>query len=217
MFKIAVAADFSAVIPIIIMLINGRLKLDVTQKLIYGFAITIFLKNALTFIMGELGIHNMYIYNWCNLIQGVILTFIYIVLFKNSTFRLLAGFGITVSVIVSLIDYESLFDVSTVNFNRFSYNIIGCLVIVLVLLYFYQLIQQLQVPKLTKYSYFWFSTGALLYFAGTIFSYIFIEITFNSTLKLRQQYWMIDAILAIIFNIFISFSIWYMKPAKVVR
>lgn len=216
MFKIAVAADFSAFIPIIIMLINGRLKLDITQKLIHSFAIIIFLKNALTYIMGELHIHNMYIYNWCNLIQGIILTSVYVLLFKNSTFKLFAVFGITVSVIISLIDYESLFDVSTVNFNRFSYNIIGCLVIILILLYFYQLIQYLQVPTLTKYSYFWFSTGALLYFAGTIFSYIFMEVTFNSTIKMRQQYWMVDAILAIIFNIFISFSIWYMKPEKTV-
>ncbi|RDB05931.1 hypothetical protein [Runella aurantiaca] len=216
MFKIAVAADFSAVIPIIIMLINGRLKLDITQKLICSFAIIIFLKNALTYIMGELSIHNMYIYNWCNLIQGIILTIIYTILFKNSTFKLFAIFGITVSVIISLIDYQSLFDVATGNFNRFSYNTIGCLVIILTLLYFYQLIQYLQVPTLTKYSYFWFSTGALLYFAGTIFSYLFMEVTFNSTIQMRQQYWMIDAILAIIFNIFISFSIWYMKPGKTV-
>lgn len=213
---ISALADLSIIVPGILLIKGGSTANKSYLIITYYVAITVF-RNILTLITAQFGIYNIFIYNWHNLLAFVLVALLYYTILGNRYFKIFSVVTITVSTIIALFDYQSLFDIQTVNFNRFSYNTSGCFTIILILLYFYELIQRLQVPNLTKYPLFWFSAGALLYYAGTIFSYIFIENTFNSTIELRQQYWMIDSILAILFNIFLGFSIWYMKPAEIAR
>jgi len=213
-FNLARTADISILLPIIIFFVRGRLHVPLTYKLIYSIVFLLFVRNITTFILGELGIYNVYIYNWYNLIGSIIVGLLYYHLFENQYLKGFAILTICITVIAALFDYESLFNPATTNFNRFSYNISGCLEIILILIYFYQLLQGLLVPNLAKFSPFWFSAGALFYFSGTIFSYISINSTFND-LDVRSQYWAIDAFLSIIFNVFLAISVWYIKPVKV--
>ncbi len=217
-FEIAIAADFSIIIPLLLFIVRRPKKMPLYYKLVVSFILLLFIRNAITFILGELHIYNMYIYNWGNLFSSVIIAILYYNLFENRYFKWFALIGMLISVIAAFLDYESLFNSMTTNFNRFSYNISGCFTTIIILIYFYQLLQSLQVTNLTKFSLFWFSSGALIYYSGTVFSYLYVNYTFNNPdLSIVRSYWMIDALLFIVFCIFLSLTVWYMKPVQKLR
>lgn len=210
---LAYIADFSILIPIVIAIAKNVKFNSNTYRFIGVYGALILARNAITLIMNQLGIYNIYIYNWCSLLGFVTLAIIYSFAIKNDYFKFFAILCVLIVIGTSFIDSDTLFNTKTEDFNEFSYVSEG-LAIIFILFYFYQLLQSLHVPNLTRYSLFWFSTGVLFYYTGTIFSYLFIESTFNNTIELRQKYWMIDASLSTIFNIFLALTVWYMKPAK---
>lgn len=211
---IAIIADFSILLPLIVILIR-KIKYTVFNMIINVFVGIFLIRNVISFITMELHIYNMYIYNWCNLLSSVIIALLYYNLFESRYFKWFAIISMLISIVAAFLDYESLFNPMTTNFNRFSYNISGCFTIIIILLYFYQLLQSLQVTNLTKFSLFWFSAGALIYYSGTVFSYLYVNYTFNNPdLAIVRSYWMIDALLFIIFCISLSFTVWYPVPSK---
>jgi hypothetical protein len=214
-FEIALAADFSIIIPLFLFIVRRPKELPLYYKYIITFLLLFFIRNAATFILGELNIYNMYVYNWSNLFSSLIIGLLYYSLFKNKNFKRFSVLCILLSVGSAFLDYESLFNSATTHFNRFSYNISGCSIIILTLIYFYQLLRGLQVTNLTAFPLFWFSSGALIYYSGTVFSYLYVNYTFNNPdLAIVRSYWMIDALLFIVFCVFLSLSVWYMTSAE---
>lgn len=211
---LAYLADFSILIPTLVSFFRYTNFKAHTEKLIALYGLLLLLRNFITLIMNQLGIYNIYIYNWHGLLGFIIITLIYIYAMKSEYFKYLAILCILFVLVETCIGNNTLFDVKTTNFNPFSY-VYGCLAIIFILLYFYQLLQKLKVPNLTTDALFWFSAGAFFYYSGTIFSYLFIERTFNNSIQLRQQYWIIDALLSISFNIFLALSVFYMKSSRV--
>ncbi len=210
---LSIIADFSMLLPIIVLVIKGRVDCHAANKWILVYIFLMFLRNIVTFCMTQWGIYNIYLYNWHNLLSFIVLAILYYNILQNRYFKLFALLAILALILISFFDYQSLFDIKTVHFNRFSYNISGCLTIILIMMYFYELIQSLQIPQLKTYPLFWYSAGALFYYSGTIFPYVFIESTFND-LKTRDQYWIIDALLSIVFSLFLGLTVWYMRPTK---
>ena len=85
----------------------------------------------------ELGIYNMFLYNWHNIISSVIFGTLYYVLLHNYHFKVLSIISIVLSIAASLLDYKTLIDIGTKQFNNFSYNIFGCFAVVLILIFFF--------------------------------------------------------------------------------
>ncbi|MEZ4903443.1 MAG: hypothetical protein R2822_17605 [Spirosomataceae bacterium] len=210
---ISLLADFSILIPFLIFIIRGADILLIANKIILGYISLMLLRNIITSIMAEFSVYNIYLYNWHNLINFTLITLLYYYVLQKRNFKLIAFVFIFIATLIPFLDYQSLFDTKTIYFNRFSYNISGCLAIILILLFFYELIQNLQVPELKSFPLFWFSAGVLFYYSGTVFSYLFIKDTFNN-LEARNQYWLIDSLLSIVLSIFLSLTVWYMKPIK---
>jgi hypothetical protein len=211
---ISVVADFSMLIPIIVLIIRKTNVRHTANKLVVSYILLLFIRNIVTFCMTQFGIYNIYLYNWHNLISFILIAILYYTILQNRYFKLFALISVFASIVIIFLDYQSLFDIKTVDFNRFSYNVAGCIAIILIMMYFYELIQSLQIPKLNTYPLFWFSAGALFYYSGTIFPYVFINSTFNN-LEARDRYWMIDSSLSIIFSLFLGLALWYMKPAEI--
>ena len=212
---ISYVADFSVLIPVVFALLvlkkSTIAHLEKANKLILGFVLLTLLRNVLTTILAQIGVFNIYIYNWYNLISFVLVAILYYLTFQNRYFKGLALLLLFVSIFIACLDLPSLVDVKTVSFNNFSYHASGSFTILLILIYYFELLKYLTEPKLGSSPLFWFSSGALFYYSGTIFSYIFINNTFNN-LASRDQYWVVDALLSVVLNIFLTFSVWYMKP-----
>jgi len=207
-------SDFSILLPLAILIARGvRYPHHINQFVALFVALT-FIRNAITFIMAtQYGSYNIYIYNWHCIISFLVVVVLYHQLLKKRYAWVIMWIAFVLSFVSVSLDYTSFFNTQTTNFSRLAYNVAGSITVILILSYFYELIQNLQVANLTKFPLFWFSAGALFYYSGTIFTYIFVETTFNN-ISNRNNYWMIDAILFIVFSISMAISVWYMKPQR---
>ncbi|MFN4147115.1 MAG: hypothetical protein ACK4GN_14915 [Runella sp.] len=159
-------------------------------------------------------LYNLFFYNWHNLLSFSCLSWIFFEFFKEKFYQwglVLANVSVYA---VALLEPDTILHLNAKEFSDVAFMLSRVYSIVLFLLFFYRLLQQLTVPILTRYPLFWFSAGGLLYYAGTLFPYLFLKYTFhNSNVELAQQYWMIEAFLSMVFSVFLALSVWYMKPS----
>ena len=215
METIADIADYVGVIPIAIIFFKG-FNLDKKIHIyIYIYICSLVFKNLLTLFMSYKGIYNIYVYNWYSIIGFVIIALLYRVELKNKYVRIAILISIGVGVGLLYIDKDSFFDTQVIYFSLYSHNITAALAIVIILIYFYHLIQDLPTADLAQYPLFWFSTGTLLYYSGTFFSNLFINSTLNYSALNRNLYWTLEVGLTFILVTCLSLMVWYMKPAKV--
>lgn len=100
------------------------------------------------------------------------------------------------------------------DFNRidaFAHSVTNICLICIALIFFYQLLSNLEVTNLFNYAHFWIGVAALVYFSGVFFTYIFSEyIAFNKNQQIIQ-YWYIKEYLTFIHRVFIAIGFWYGK------
>ena len=211
---VAKIADLIGIIPVIIIFFKGFSLDKKVHIYIYVYIFSLLLKNALTALTGYLGIFNIYIYNWYSIISYIIIALLYRTEIKNQYIKMAILISIGVVVGLLYIDKDSFFDTQVIYFSRYSHNLVAALAIVVILIYFYQLIQDLPASDLTQYPLFWFSTGALLYYSGNFFSNLFISSTLNHSTSNRNLYWTLEVGLIFILTTCLSLTVWYLKPAK---
>ncbi len=86
------------------------------------------------------------------------------------------------------------------------------LLILLALLFFYRLLHTLEASNLFRFPMFWFSTGILIYFSGTLFVYMFSSyiVTAENYLTLRDL-WSLTTYLNIVFHLVLSVGVWHTR------
>ncbi|MBC7890953.1 MAG: hypothetical protein H7Y12_01955 [Sphingobacteriaceae bacterium] len=84
--------------------------------------------------------------------------------------------------------------------------------VLLALLFFYRLLNTLEATNLFRFPMFWFSTGILIYFSGTLFVYMFSSyiVTAENYLTLRDL-WSLTTYLNIVFHLVLSVGIWHTR------
>lgn len=81
----------------------------------------------------------------------------------------------------------------------------GILMLLLCILFFGRLLLKLDVPNLLAYPYFWFATGLMIYFSGTLFLFLYA----SKYLAMGDiTYWLIHSLLNILLNIIFAITIW---------
>lgn len=98
------------------------------------------------------------------------------------------------------------------DFNRmdsFSLSIGSLSLISMCLLFFYQLLQKLDIKNVLTYSHFWINVGILMYFSGAFFTFIFAEYIAFSLDKSVVQYFQISGFLLFIQRIFLAIGLWF--------
>lgn len=100
------------------------------------------------------------------------------------------------------------------DFNRidsFAQSISNLSLIAMSLLFFYQLLNNLDTKDLLSYPHFWICVGVLVYFSGVFFIDIFAEyITFNKD-KSVAQFWNFRNYLLFFQRIFLAIGLWFSK------
>ncbi|MDP5140090.1 MAG: hypothetical protein NWP83_06415, partial [Spirosomaceae bacterium] len=90
-----------------------------------------------------------------------------------------------------------------------TYVIINLFIIVLSLLYAYQLLQDLSVEDITQYSFFWLNSGFLIYHIGSISIYSFVGN--GATEEEGKIAWVVNSILLFVLYYAITASFYYSK------
>lgn len=102
------------------------------------------------------------------------------------------------------------------DFNRidtFAHSITNISMIAIVLMFFYQLLNNLAIENLFKYPHFWIAIAVLIYFSGIFFMDIFAEyIAFNKDINIAK-YWDIKEYLTFIHRVFLALGFWFSKTS----
>jgi len=126
---------------------------------------------------------------------------------KNISKYLLIGFGgLIFSILFAYLFYQDLNMESSTAYTIYSLSII-----VLSMLYFRNLLNDMKVSHLFKHPHFWVVCGYLLYYGGTIVLTLFQNYIQGSGIRLTLYLWPIQGIANIIFTLLIAKSIWTMR------
>ncbi|AWW00095.1 hypothetical protein [Arcticibacterium luteifluviistationis] len=139
-------------------------------KLMWGYTAILALTDIPLWWTALHGINN---YKWVNIQEILIAGWLFYVLYK-----MLNGLSLkALRIIYLLFAIIILFDFDFVNYSGkiFSYN--RLLFIGLSFMFFYELLEKLEVKNLLQYPKFWFFTGLLISSLGTLFMFVFTEYT----------------------------------------
>lgn len=100
------------------------------------------------------------------------------------------------------------------DFNRldsFAISVSYISLIMMSILYFYQLLNSLEINDLFQYPHFWINSAVLIYFSGSFFMFIYGEyITFSADESINQ-YSLINDYLLFFHRIFLAIGLWFSK------
>ncbi|WP_157585729.1 hypothetical protein [Runella zeae] len=209
---ITTLSDVSILLPFFIILQKKAVLKD-THFIIALYILMTFIRNTLSIVIEilrnikEIDLNTVFLYNIHCMVNFWLISYLYAQLLTGKFWQYFIIVSNIFFIIFTLYDFETVSNWNTIHFNRFSYQLAGAFAIILLLQYFFQLLKKLEVPRLSNFPLFWFSSGALIYYAGTFFMYLAIN-SFNGNPDLGKLYWPIDAILSIAFNILATVAIW---------
>ena len=153
---------------------------------------------------------NHWVHNVFNIFEfGCWCYYFYQIYDNRKIAKYIGYFSISIIIIITLVTFIDVKNLN--NYNSIAY-IITCLVLIAMVLYsFYELLNSLNIPKLSEHSHFWISVGALLYFSGCFFVNLFSEIILFSKLTTLNNMWLIYYFLLLIFRIFLAIGLWFSK------
>jgi hypothetical protein len=153
---------------------------------------------------------NHWVHNVFNIFEFSCWSYYFYQIFDNQKIvKFIKYFSISITSIVTAITFIDIKNLN--NYNSIAY-IITCFVLIALVLYsFYELLNSLNVPKLSTYPHFWISVGALLYFSGCFFVNLFSEIILFSKDSSLNKMWLIYFVLLFIFRIFLAIGLWFSK------
>lgn len=92
--------------------------------------------------------------------------------------------------------------------NSYAKALEYSLIIILSILYFFKLSKDVSVLKLERDSFFWFNAGALIYYSGSLFIFLYSNYILKYSVDLGMRIWFVHALFYLVYNICLSVSLW---------
>jgi len=93
-------------------------------------------------------------------------------------------------------------------FNTWTQGISCILLILFVLLLFFELFKAGKVKRLERHPLFWVASGALLYFAGCMFLFIFSNLVLEVSNEALNALYSIHSVINMVANIIYAIGLW---------
>lgn len=196
------------IIPLIIGIINIKAIMSTPLKIIFFYCCIYICFESVSWYYALHGWQNHFVENTVNYSDVIILGCFYVYILTNPLHKKIV-IGIIIIAVITLI-ISNVFGIKDYNrIDSFAKSFTDVIIIFLSLIFFYQLLNTLEIRNLFQYSYFWISTSLLIYFSGIFFINIFAEyITFNKDESIKF-YWHIKEYLTIFHRIFIAIGLWF--------
>lgn len=206
-------SEVSILIPVVIIFLK-RKYLSPELRILTAYVVITLIKNFfgvtsdILYFAGLKNFHTLFYYNWHSVLSLYIIAFFYFRLLHNKYWKLFIILACCVFTVFSVLEVPSgsLTDINTGTFNKYTYTASSLIVLIIVLAYFYQLLQDLKVENITKFPYFWVSVGLLFYFGGSLFVNLFLVKAAKTTIQIT---WCINSAFSILFHFTISLAFWY--------
>ncbi len=209
--KIPIIVYFSSlmlILPIIVGSINIKELKGTPLIILLAYCLVFGCMEITSWYYALHGWQNHFVDNLVNYIDIFFIQYFYFCILNNPIHKKII---IAISVIALLVILYSNFG-DFRDFNRidsFAKSFVDMVIIFTSLLFFYQLLNNLEVKNLFQYSYFWITTSILIYFSGVFFVNIFAEyITFNKDESITH-YWVLKEYLTIFHRILLAIGLWF--------
>jgi hypothetical protein len=154
--------------------------------------------------------HNHFLQNTMSYLDIIFLGLYFYLILEKRTIKIIVLILVIVTLTLTLWSHI----VTGRDYNRldsFALSVGGLSLIAMSLLFFYQLLNNLDVKNIFEYSHFWITCGILIFFSGAFFTFIFSEYIAFSLDKNITQYFQISAFLLFIQRIFLAIGLWFSK------
>lgn len=196
--NITVVSDF---LPVAAALYNYR-RLDRILRLMAIFCMLSVIPDSFGLIISYLKLrhyNNLFLFHLFDMMAVIFFTLIYQQAFYKSVFKKMTLiFGITS---LAAMIFNVIFIESIQSYPSVSNTILSILLIVLSLVYFYDMLSRQEFTYIEKQGMFWINSGVLFYYAITIFLFMLYK---KMNAVDRTNYYMMQSVMNIIANLIYS-------------
>ena len=206
-----IASSLSLLIPLSIGAFRYK-YLQIEGKIIYAYLLlTLLIMEIIMWYTSLKSMQNHYLINAFVPLEFLILSYVFWITLKTPIYR-----KILLLILVIIITFIIISDfINIEHFNRFNSiaNAVPYLgLMFFVIMYFYELLKELHIVKLSIHPMFWISVGVILYVSINFFLYIFGEfVMFHKSKEVSKLYPIIFSTSTIIFRIFLAIGLWFSK------
>jgi len=207
---ISIAVLVGGLLPVVVGFAKYR-SLNTTKRLILTLMGCSLIASIVQYVLAIQKIPNLFIGHFYVLLEFVLLAYIYRLTLKQYIHQ--AVFSI---INIGFICFSLLnaFHIQGLKANNsYQRTLEAVIVIAWILMYFYKTLKELKVQQIEREPMFWFSGGALIFFAGTIFIYIFSNYLLQYSAKLAIAVWAAHAFFLLLFYISAAIALW-INPKK---
>ena len=151
--------------------------------------------------------NNMILFHLLAIVEVVVLYYFYHRIIFNRSPKLLV-----IAVLILINVANSMFNEGIMEFNSTAWSLDIIFLLSLGLMYLYRVYQDLESVPLDRSPLFIINTGLLLYFSGSLFTYILgSKILSKESQDFFHNAWIIQSLANIIKNVAISYGLWLAK------
>ncbi len=201
-------SSLTLIIPIIIGIINVKTIHQTPLKIIFYYCFVFAFYEIVGWVYAINGWRNHFLANSVAYTDVLFWGYYYYLVIKE---RLNRRFIVTLSIVtLSVVIWVHVgHDYNRV--NSLAVSMVNITMIIIALMFFYQLLNSLEVENLFKYAHFWIGIAVLVFFSGVFFMLIFADyISYNKN-KNIVQYWYLKDYLLSFHRIFLGAGLWYSK------
>jgi len=197
-------------IPVIIGFASYH-SLTPVKRLILALMVCSLGLNIIQITLALHSIPNLFIGHIYTLIEFILIAYIY----KLKLDKLIP-LSVFMAIVVGFVVF-SLFNTFVIQGlhanNSYQRTLESVLVVVFVSLYFYKTAKELKVQRIEREPLFWFSAGALLYFSGALFIFIFSNYLLLYSRSLGITFWTAHTFFLLLLYLFSTIALW-INPKK---
>jgi hypothetical protein len=207
---IALVASLSIIIPILIGIITYKKYLNTPLKTVFIYCVVYAVCEVIGWYYALHHWQNHFVQNSLSYIEVFFFgIYFYQIVEKNFAKKTILFLIISTLIIITWSHWFSGREYNRL--DSFSLSIENLSLIAMSLIFFYQLLNNLNIQNILKYPDFWISAGILLYFSGAFFSFIFAEYVAFSKDESINNYFQIFEYLLLFQRIFLAIGLWFSK------
>ena len=199
------ASTYSILIPLLFGILKYR-KLTTTLAVLFWFLFLSALFEVMLEYTSHKGINNLAIGNSFTIVQYVCLSVVFYLAFSSQAIRK----GIVAALICfTAFALLNLFFLQGIRqLNSWSLGLANLLLMLVALLFYYELFKEGKVQRLERYPMFWVASAVLLYAAGCFFLFIFSNYALAESKELLYAQWSIHSVINIVANLCYAIGLW---------
>ena len=195
----------SSVVPLSIFIISKNKTFTLQLKVLFFYLVASFFTDVVC-ILHLYKTNNSYLLNGFTFIEFMAILFIYERQWNNLKLQPWFLALAVIFLIYFILAYFSILDSNDlyVYINTFK----ALVIILLSIFYFFTLVNNLDIPKLTQLYFFWFNTAFLIYFSVVLFVFLFMNYILDPhASQAVKNLWLLHNTFHIIYNCIIALGL----------